>query len=222
MGEDRQVPRTRSSIALIVFWLCSTILGFPLAFVCLSEIAADNHRWDAVVPLNLGQSSDWAEANLRTLHGGHFRVWLSTVGFEQADEGRLFAGRVEAVVRGPSGTERFAGVIGPGGSSLPKAVNSGWVELGDLEIPASWLQPWVLRARVAEPDAEFSTLQANVILRKLRTDTGMGGLMFYVLLFPGVALVLLSAVLGIVLFVRSRRWPAVVTLIASIPLWPLL
>ena len=214
-------PRTRRVRILPLLWICSTLVGFPVAFVCLSHIAADSHRWDAVVPLNLAQTSNWAEDNLRSLQGGRFRVWISTVGFDQANESRLFAGRVDVIVRDPTGSDRFTGEVGEGGAALAKTTNSNWAEVGELEIPAAVFKPWTLFARVVAADENFRALQAEVILRKVRPDLGMGGLVFYVLIFPATALVLLSAFLSIVLYTRGRRWPAAVTFLASLPLWPL-
>ena len=185
----------------------------------------DQDRWrplGCVIPLQLAQETNWSEAKLRTVEGGPFRVWLSTVGFDEKNKGRPFAGRVDIIVHDPAGREHFAGGVGGEGAILFKTVNSGWAEVGELKIPAAWFKPWVLRARVTAGDENFHGLDASVILRKVRPEIGMGGLIFYVLVFPAVALVLLSIFLAIALFTRSFRWLAAVTFLASLPLWPLL
>lgn len=209
-------------MAMLLFWLCSTVIGFYAAFVALSEIRTDEGRWDAVIPLQLAQATNWSETRLRTREGGAFRVWLSTVGFDEKNTGRPFAGRVDIVVYDPSGREQFAGGVGGEGATLFKTVNSGWAKVGEIKISAAWLKPWVLRARVTAGDENFRGMDASVILRKVRPEIGMGGLIFYVLVFPAVALVLLSIFLAFGLFTRGLRWPAAVTFLASLPLWPLL
>jgi hypothetical protein len=176
-------PKPKRSVALLVVWICSTVLGFPVAFNSLSHIRADGGHWDAVVPLNLAQATDWADARLRTFRGGHFRVWLSTVGFDETNKGQFFTGRVDIVVRDPSGVEKFVGSVGANGVNLAKTVNSGWAQVGDLDIPAAWFRPWILRARVAAADENFNGMTAQVILRKVRPELGMGGMIFYVLVF---------------------------------------
>jgi hypothetical protein len=133
-------------------------------------------------------------------------------------KGQLFAGRVDIVVRDPSGVEKFAGSVGANGVNLAKTVNSGWAQVGDLDIPAAWFRPWILRARVAAADESFNAMTAQVILRKVRPELGMGGMIFYVLVFPAVALVILSIFLASLLLTRGYRWPAAATFVLSLPL----
>jgi hypothetical protein len=218
-GEERpDNQKPKRSAALLVVWICSTVLGFPVAFNSLSHIRADGGHWDAVVPLTLAQATDWAEARLRTFRGGHFRVWLSTVGFDETNKGQFFTGRVDIVVHDPSGVEKFVGSVGDKGVNLAKTVNSGWAQVGDLDIPAAWFRPWILRARVAAGDDNFNGMTAQVILRKVRPELGMGGMVFYVLVFPAVALAILSLFLSIILLTRGYRWPAAATFVVSLPL----
>ena len=121
-------------------------------------------------------------------------------------------------MRDPSGLEKFVGSVGADGVNLAKTVNSGWAQVGDLNIPAAWFKPWILRARVAAADENFNGMTAQVILRKVRPELGMGGMIFYVLVFPAVALVILSLFLSIVLLTHGYRWPAAATFIVSLPL----
>ena len=204
---------SRKPLLLLVCSLGLGALGTACGAVFTAGLLRDGSFGEARLPLDLGREAPRERARLRVWKPGPHRLALTTVNHDPEPVGRRFGGRVEAQIRGPKGRLLLSGGWDESvGHRMPD--NFEWTLLREVRIDGGPLDRVTLEARVTEADPAFGSTNrrfSELVLRPVRTDVGMGGLINYVMLFPAALFLLLGLGAGLWLAGRGgTRVPALV------------
>lgn len=190
-------------------WASSFVLGGFCLFAFFLGYLRDSHFEQAEILLDLGRASGTRSTDFRLWGAGTWVVHLTTLdtrsrpgGFTPHDSAPRFAGAIEVRVHDPSGAVRLEESYSAEDLDHALPYNVEWTRLAELELEGGPLHAWSLEARVVAGDERFAAaegLRSEVLIRKGRPDPGMGGLINYVLLFPGLVFTGLAFVLGLFL-----------------------
>jgi hypothetical protein len=79
-----------------------------------------------------------------------------------------------------------------------------WTQLDSVQLERDLLDPMTLSARVIAADARFAGVMTRVHLRRRQYDPGMGGMVNYIMLAPGILSLVVA--LGIGANIAGRGW----------------
>lgn len=220
------MPRRRA--LLWAGWASCFGLGGLCLVVFLLGHLRDSHFEQAEILIDLGHPSAPQGTGFRVWEGGTWVLHLTTVNtrsmpgtFTPRDSMPRFGGSLEVRVRDPSGALRFERRYPPEELDHARPVNMEWTRLAELELGGGPLRAWELETRVVAGDERLGAaegLRSEVLIRKDRPDPGMGGLINYVLLFPGLLFAGLAFVLALALARDGvSRIPVALTALLLVP-----
>lgn len=196
----------------LILWAISMVLGIACAAVFGHTVMRDHRVGEPDLAVDLSEVDSWVSTRFRVWGETRFRLFISSVNHAPRRVGRELDATIEVAVLRPDGSEEFRRIYEPG--TLEHAVpdNYGDTQLAKLTLEGWGVRRWHLRARVTEPDPDFEGVFTEVKLWVDRPVAGMGGLIFYVFIFPAALFVLLGFIFAAVLFTRGVRWPLFISL----------
>ena len=194
-------------------WALSFVLALLSGAVVAQGVLRDTRTGEPVIRLDLSKLSDWSSASFRVWGQGTYTLFISSVNHDPAFIGTPFAGTFEVEVIAPDGTSYFQQSYS--GTAIEHVLpdNYGDTQLAMLELEDWPLRPWVVKARVIEPDEHFKTAFTEVKLWKQRYDPGMGGLMNYAMIVPAAVFLCIALASSLWLAVIGSKIPSILTLI---------
>lgn len=220
------MPRRRA--LLWTGWTACFALGGLCLVVFLLGHVRDTHPEQAEIVLDLGRADGPRTTAFRPWGSGTYVVHLTTLDtrsvpgrFTPRDSAPRYAGSLDVRLRDPSGTVRLEESYSAEELDHARPDNVEWTRLAELDLEGGPLSAWELEARVVTGDERFAAadgLRSEVLIRKDRPDPGMGGLINYVLLFPGLLFAGLAFVLALVLAREgASRIPVVLSGLLLLP-----
>lgn len=197
------------------FLLVAWTFSFVLALVCIGIFAQgvirDHRVGQPVIEVDFSEPSGWKEERFRVWGEDSYKLFISSVNHDPEFVGRHLVADFQVRIDGAQGNTVFAREYY--GEYLMHKVPNGYGDTALAEINISgW--PWqqgVLAVRVTEPDPAFRTTRSELKLWKVQRDVGMGGLINYAMLLPGILLLLLAFAFAVPLARRGHKWPLIVT-----------
>ena len=199
----------------MVGWLVVLALGAWSATVVVLGVRRDARAGEATIPISLGNMTDWHTVSLRVWSSGRYRLFVSTVNFDERFVGLAFQGEMQVMVRRPDGTSAFDQRFSSATMNHVMPHNYGDTTLADMTLEPARIRPWTVAVRVTRADTQFRGVRSEVKLWRERMDPGMGGLFTYVLIIPAVMFLLLAVWLSFVLARRGWRMPLVALLLIT-------
>lgn len=178
-------------IALWTLWILAVGLGLAAMAVFAQGLIRDRHVGDPELALSLNRATSWTGDSFRVWGEKPYRLHLSSVNHEPPF-GTPYRGSFEVRLVSPSGERVFERRYDGGAIGHLRPDNNHWSDLASFDLSGRPWRSWRLEARVVEPDQAFEGVHTNLILRRVRYDPGMGGMINYVMPIPGFFFLLLS------------------------------
>jgi hypothetical protein len=204
------------SRTLYVAWAATFALAALCFAILIQGVIRDLRVGEPVIALDLRVPSDWRSQPFRVLGQGTYTLHLSSVNHDPKPVGRPLESALDVVVLDPDGRPVLQKSYPAGATGHRVPNNYGDVALETLTLDGWPLRSWQLRVRVASADPNFVTGQTHIALRKQRYDPGMGGLMNYAMIVPGVIFLVIAFVLTVPLARAGVRLPLIVTATAAL------
>lgn len=202
---------SRASLVLrMIAWLLCWLGGAALTGVSLGHLLADRHVWDARVSLPVRTAGADQRASFHSFGGGEVTLFVTSF-TPSAGGGGSFRGDVAVTVINERGEIAREIRVGPHGTAHAQTMNSAWTTLATLTAPRLWLKTWTLHARVLSADPAFAAERLDVLLRPQRRELGMGGMVYYVTIFIGIALLAVAWIVAATSTSVIGRVPLVLT-----------
>lgn len=182
-------------------WLLALLIGLFCAGLFLQGVVRDKRIGDPDVGLDLSRGSSAARRFL-PWRGGWHDLAVSSVN-HAPPFGPVFQGRVEITLIDGSGDSLINRYF-DGSSVHARPSNMSWTPLDSVSVGRSFFRRMTLSARVIEPDPQFAGVRTNVHLRRRQYDPGMGGMLNYVMLVPGILFLVIA--LGLGANMSGRGW----------------
>lgn len=189
-------------VVLIPLWLAL----FAVGLLCLGGFAygliRDHHIGDPEIALDLSRSAPAHAQTFRVWGTKPYALYLSTR-THRPPFGDTLRAALEVSIRAPGGRTEYRRTFTGQQLGQVRVPNGDRTLLARLKLHGNPLRRWTVSARVLQPDPRFARVDARVLLRRVRHDPGMGGLVNYALIFPGVVLLLASTLAGHALAMRG-------------------
>jgi hypothetical protein len=186
---------------LHIVWLLALLAGLFCAGVFFQGVVRDQRIGDPDVSLDLSKPSSGAR-EFRSWRGGWYDLAVSSVN-HTPPFGTAFQGNVEIALVDGSGREMVKRAL-DSSVSHPRPSNMSWTQLDSVNLERDLLDPMTLSARVIAADARFAGVMTRVHLRRRQYDPGMGGMVNYIMLAPGILSLVVA--LGIGANIAGRGW----------------
>jgi hypothetical protein len=177
-------------------------------------VIRDKRLGDPDVSLDLSRASSGSRLFL-PWRGGWHDLAVSSVN-HTPPFGPVFQGRVEITLDDGSEDDVIEWSF-DGSNAHARPSNMTWTLLDSVRVDRSFINRSTLSARVIESDSSFAGVRTNVHLRRRQYDPGMGGMVNYIMLAPGILFLVIA--LGIGANVSGRGWgrgPARVTIALTV------
>ncbi len=182
-------------------WLLALVTGLFCAGLFLQGVIRDNRIGDPDVGLDLSRPSSGTRLFL-PWRGGWHDLAVSSVN-HTPPFGPMFQGKVEITLVDGSGDNMIERSF-DGSDAHARPSNMTWTALDSVVIDRSLLERMTLSARVITADPQFAGVRTNVHLRRRQYDPGMGGMMNYIMLAPGILFLVIA--LGLGANMSGRGW----------------
>lgn len=182
-------------------WVLALLAGFFAAGFFFQGVIRDQRIGDPDVSLNLSKPSSGAR-EFRSWRGGWYDLAVSSVN-HTPPFGMPFQGKLEIALVDGSGREMLKRAL-DSSVAHPRPSNMSWTQLDSVKLERDLLDPMTLSARVVAPDARFAGVMTRVHLRRKQYDPGMGGMVNYIMLAPGILSLVVA--LGIGANIAGRGW----------------
>ncbi len=200
---------------LYVFWLATLAVGVFCITLFLKGLMRDNRIGQPDVPVNLSSAASSASRDFRIWRAGEYDLTLSSVNHSPPFD-VPFSGKLEVIVSGPDGHVLVHRIV-DGSSAHMRPNNMSWTVLDSVRLERSLGKKSRLTARVIQPDPQFAGVTTTVHLRQRQYDPGMGGLVNFVMLFPGIVFMAVSFAIALSISHRGGgATPLWLTLIAGL------
>src|SRR3990170_8690629 len=187
--------------ALSTVWLLALVLGLFCAGLFLHGLMRDTRIGDPDVGLDLSRRAAGSREFL-PWRGEWHDLAVSSVN-HTPPFGPVFQGKVEITLTDGSG-QVLVNRSFDRSSAHARPSNMTWTPLDSVRLDRSLLERMTLSARVIETDPRFAGVRTNVHLRRRQYDPGMGGMVNYVMVVPGILFLVIA--LGIGANMAGRGW----------------
>ncbi len=182
-------------------WLLALLAGLFCAGLFFQGLIRDKRIGDPDVRLELSRPSSGARRFL-PWRGGWHDLAVSSVN-HAPPFGQVFQGKVEITLSDGSGNNVIERSF-DSSDAHARPSNMTWTALDSVSIDRSLLERMTLSARVIEADTQFAGVRTNVHLRRRQYDPGMGGMVNYIMLLPGILFLVIA--LGLGANMSGRGW----------------
>jgi hypothetical protein len=182
-------------------WLLALLAGVFCAGLFFQGVVRDQRIGDPDVSLDLSKPLS-SSREFRPWRGGWYDLAVSSVN-HTPPFGTAFRGKVEIVLVDGSGQAMLKRAL-DSSRAHPRPNNMSWTQLDSVKLERSFFDPMTLSARVVAADAGFAGVMTRVHLRRRQYDPGMGGMVNYIMLAPGILLLVVA--LGIGANIAGRGW----------------
>jgi len=164
-------------------WLLALLIGLFCVGFYFQGVMRDQRIGDPDVSLDLSKPSSGSR-EFRPWRGGWYDLAVSSVN-HTPPFGMAFQGKVEITLVDEPGHEMMKRAL-DSSMAHPRPSNMSWTQLDSVKLERNLLDPITLSARVVAADAGFAGVMTRVHLRRRQYDPGMGGMVNYVMLAPGI------------------------------------
>ncbi|MEX2110140.1 MAG: hypothetical protein WD802_06035 [Gemmatimonadaceae bacterium] len=182
-------------------WLLALLAGLFCAGFFFQGVIRDQRIGDPDLSLDLSKPSSSAR-EFRPWRGGWYDLAVSSVN-HTPPFGVPFQGKLEIALFDGSGREMLKRLL-DSSMTHPRPSNMSWTQLDSVKLERTIFDPMTLSARVVAADARFAGVMTRVHLRKRQYDPGMGGMVNYIMLAPGILSLVVA--LGIGANMAGRGW----------------
>lgn len=200
------LPPTTPPLRSWVIWTVCFSLAAVCGFVVVRGIWRDRRIGEPVMTVDVSRAG--AESrSFRVWRGGAYRLFISAVNWDSTHAGVPLDAELTLSVTGPGVSRVFERRYAPGETQLQLPINYADALLAELAIDGSLRERHTVAVQVHRGDPRWGSARTEVKLYRDRPDVGMGGLVNYVLIFPGLIFLGLAFVSAIPLARAGAWWP---------------
>ena len=197
-------------------WGVSFFLAVLLGAISAQGILHSIRAGEPAVPIDLSTTSEWKSASFRVWGRGTYKLFISSVNHDTKFVNVPLAGDFEVAVVDSSGRPVFENIYSAGSTDHALPSNYGDSQLSLIAINDWPLRKWTLKARVLKGDPRFNTAHTEVKFWKERYDPGMGGMVYFVLIFPAIIFLLIAIAVSLCLAAKGPKWPLYASLMCAV------
>lgn len=190
---------------LFVPWMFTLFAGLFCLGVFIRGLVRDSRTGQPSVAIDLSRPSTGSET-FRVWREGEYGLAISSVNHTPPFD-VPFRGIVEVRLSDAEGRDVLKRIVDGGSTQHVRPDNMSWTPLDSIRLVRNLASPMTLTARVLRPDPQFAGVATLLHLRLRQNDPGMGGLVNYVALFPGI--LFLAAAVGLAIIISQRNLSAV-------------
>jgi hypothetical protein len=200
---------------LYLLWLATLAVGVFCITLFLKGLMRDNRTGQPDIAVDLSSAASAASHDFRVWSAGEYDLMLSSVN-HMPPFNIPFSGKLELTVSGADGSVLSQRIVDSSSAHM-RPDNMSWTVLDSVRLERSLGRKSRLTARVLQPDPQFAGVTTSAHLRRRQYDPGMGGLVNYVMLFPGIVLLAVSFATALSIFHRDGGTkPLWITMIAAL------
>ncbi len=170
----------------------------------IQGLVRDQRTGQPDVSVDLSGAPSAASTSFRVWRAGQYDLALSSVN-HTPPFGAPFSGTLEVTLADADGRE-VAKLIVDSASGHTRPENMSWTPLDSIRLERSMAGQMTLSARLIESDPQFAGVRTRLHLRLRQYDPGMGGLVNYVALAPGILFTVIALATSI--SISQRGWSA--------------
>lgn len=195
-------------------WLAMLALGVLCIGLFIQGLVRDTRLGDPDLSVDLSQPSR-THHDFRLWRGGEYDLAVSSVNHVPPFK-VPFTGSMNVVLTDADGRELINRILDSSSAHM-RPDNMSWSLLDSLMLSRRIVGQMRLSAVVGTGDQQFRGVTTTVHLRRRQYDPGMGGLVNYVVLLPGIIFMVLSGAAGLsVLQHGGSRAPLLITIALSV------
>lgn len=191
---------------LHALWLLALLAGVFCAGLFMQGLIRDQRTGQPDVALDLSVPSSGGSHAFRLWQTGQYDLALSSVNHAPPFD-IPFRGRIEVTLTDADGRELVRLTVDSASAPHSRPSNMTWTPLDSIHLDRRIMDKMTLSARVLEADPRFAGVRTQLHLRLRQYDAGMGGLVNYVVLVPGI--LLLATAMGSAISIAQRGWGSV-------------
>jgi hypothetical protein len=185
-------------------WLVSLLVGLFCMGLFIQGLVRDQRTGQPDVALDLSGTPSIYSTSFTVWRPGQYDLALSSVN-HTPPFGAPFRGTLEVALTDAGGREILTRTV-DSTSGHARPGNMSWTPLDSIRLERSMTGKSTLSARLIEPDPRFAGVRTRLHLRLRQDDPGMGGLVNYVALAPGILFTVIALATSI--SISQRGWGA--------------
>lgn len=187
-------------------WLLTLLAGVFCVGLFMQGLIRDQRTGQPDVALDLSVPSSGGSRAFRLWQSGQYDLALSSVNHTPPFD-IAFRGRLEVTLTDADGRELVRRTVDSASAPHMRPNNMSWTPLDSVQLRRELVGKMTLSVRVLEADPQFAGVRTRLHLRLRQYDPGMGGLMNYVVLAPGI--LFLAIAVGSAISIAQRGWGSV-------------
>lgn len=188
---------------LYTLWLVTLVAGLFCIGIFIQGLVRDQRTGQPEMALDLSAPSSGGSRSFRLWRTGQYDLALSSVNHTPPFD-IPFRGRLDVVLTDAAGREIVRRIVDSASAPHMRPNNMSWTPLDSIHLDRDVTGKMTLSARVLDPDPQFAGVRTRLHLRMRQYDPGMGGLVNYVALAPGI--LFLAIATGSAISIAGRGW----------------